>query len=525
MTPRQADVAFVLESIPGVRAVYAIESARIPLDFAIEIEQSTRTLAAAHFALLRVLTHQDCERVRIFSSAMSPGLIERARPLHLDFAARVGAQQRVPAAPPPAPLPFAPLPAVLVSPEPLGILIVDDDASVIAAVADVFGVETRVTICTRIAEAAELVRTRSFDAILCDAGRAFGTNAFFALVPVEAAKRVIVIVRPDQTADARWRLQGRTDRLLRRPPGPWELRRCVFALQSPTGSTTWTERTAMPPPRGRHVISGSLKQPLRILFVDLNDETVADFCAPLRSAKLESVRITEAAEAVESAFSRAYHLVVCSAAAALQPTGFLSTLEREDAAGAARVLVLVPALDAAYLHEELSETGRSNTVLALPLEAAEVRREVVRVYPPITSQVALGEVAREESARFPVVAYRRSAVLVVDDDTTSKILFSASAAHPTTDVAHVATTMEAFEHCVSRPIDVLVISASMRSDGGEPFYRLLWRLKPELKGRTVLIIPPNAMPPSAPVSKKPRVLERPVTRDAVARVAAAFRED
>jgi hypothetical protein len=57
MTPREADVAFVLESVRGVRAAYALSSPHV--DFAIEVDPGGAALAEAHYALLRVLSHED----------------------------------------------------------------------------------------------------------------------------------------------------------------------------------------------------------------------------------------------------------------------------------------------------------------------------------------------------------------------------------------------------------------------------------------------------------------------------------
>ena len=72
-----------------------------------------------------------------------------------------------------------------------------------------------------------------------------------------------------------------------------------------------------------------------------------------------------------------------------------------------------------------------------------------------------------------------------------------------------------------------MFSSSARRCGAtavSQFYRVLWRLKPELKARCVLIAPRDLAPASSsgPQSNPPRVLERPVTRDAVARVLTAF---
>jgi len=91
-------------------------------------------------------------------------------------------------------------------------------------------------------------------------------------------------------------------------------------------------------------------------------------------------------------------------------------------------------------------------------------------------------------------------------------------------VSVAATPMEAFEHVVERPVDLLVVSATMRGDGGEPFYRVLWRLAPALKRRSVLVTSAAAGAPSSS-GRSRHVVERPLTRDVVARIARAFALD
>ncbi len=53
LTPRHADVAFVLEGVAGVNALYAITlgtRAAAHFDFAVELAHGGRVLAEAHYA-------------------------------------------------------------------------------------------------------------------------------------------------------------------------------------------------------------------------------------------------------------------------------------------------------------------------------------------------------------------------------------------------------------------------------------------------------------------------------------------
>ena len=76
--------------------------------------------------------------------------------------------------------------------------------------------------------------------------------------------------------------------------------------------------------------------------------------------------------------------------------------------------------------------------------------------------------------------------------------------------------VEAFEVVVSRPVDALIVSASMRAADDEPFYRVLWRLHPELKSRTVLVTDADL---SGPVSNSSRIVNRPLDRAAITRLS------
>lgn len=61
MTPRDAEVAFLLEGVPGVVAVHAVRG-RPPMRWAVRYE-GTRGLAAAHYALRRALSYEECASV------------------------------------------------------------------------------------------------------------------------------------------------------------------------------------------------------------------------------------------------------------------------------------------------------------------------------------------------------------------------------------------------------------------------------------------------------------------------------
>lgn len=264
-----------------------------------------------------------------------------------------------------------------------------------------------------------------------------------------------------------------------------------------------------------------------VLLVDLDDVLTAAIdrlsSEAARAAEYRRKRERDPEKATELALSEPFHLRMCSANAALHPRSLLDGIAREDPAGADTVIVVAPAGDVPYVKHKLGLLGRKNMVLALPIEEARLCRELLRADPTLAARVAIADA---EDA-FPAVGvshprFRRLAALVVDDDPSTAILFSAGVPHPNADVTLATTPMSAFEHVVSRPVDVLLVSTSMRSDGGEPFYRVLWRLKPELKACSVLIAPADLAPVSASPSRRPTVLERPMTRDALARVLDAL---
>jgi len=94
-------VAFVLEGVPGVVDVYALDDVGRfigDLRFAVKLEHGGGHLAAAHFARLRVLSHDECLTVLLFEVGLPPVLRECATRLALSAAEREAAFTRVPEA-------------------------------------------------------------------------------------------------------------------------------------------------------------------------------------------------------------------------------------------------------------------------------------------------------------------------------------------------------------------------------------------------------------------------------------------
>lgn len=231
-------------------------------------------------------------------------------------------------------------------------------------------------------------------------------------------------------------------------------------------------------------------------------------------------------EAAATALSTPFHVIAISANAALHPRSFLDAVARCDRAGADRVLVFAPARDVPYVKHKLAAMTRKHLVLAMPIDDTTLRREILRAQPALAARLAVEEALEGNAGttKHLCPAFRRPAVLIVDDDLTTAILFAARGARDDADVALAVTPMEAFAHIVERPVDLLIVSATMRSDGGEPFYRVLWRLKPELKSRCVLATAAELASPRAPApsSGPRRVVERPLTPDAIGRIVQAF---
>ena len=107
MTPRQADLALLLESVEGVLDVFAIDPRqRVAdnFDFAVRLTSGGRALAVVPYALLQILTHAECTRVFFFADRLPPGVAGAVRRIALSGPERDDARKRAAARPAPEPV-------------------------------------------------------------------------------------------------------------------------------------------------------------------------------------------------------------------------------------------------------------------------------------------------------------------------------------------------------------------------------------------------------------------------------------
>jgi DNA-binding response OmpR family regulator len=199
MTPREADVAFVLEGVPGVLEVAALQGAST-FAFAVRVE-SAHALAQAHYQLLRVLPHQECRSVYAYETELPAALRARATRLALSERERAEARARVPAT-------SKALEQERHAPRPVGlasvgfrVLLVADDVESWRAVLAALGMGTERIIEPDVESALALCRGRAFDLIVCCASRAFGRRGFVTALAAEnpgATADVVIVARAGQ---------------------------------------------------------------------------------------------------------------------------------------------------------------------------------------------------------------------------------------------------------------------------------------------------------------------------------------
>jgi CheY-like chemotaxis protein len=306
MTPRQADIAFVLEGVPGVREVYALERLSAgDLELAVRVDHGGHHVALAHYALLRVLTHEECKAVLFFEVGLPPSFVERAVRLELSDSEREAARVRVPVTSAaleqePAWLPALPAQAV----EPFLVLIVDADVDVYRTVVDLVGVHAEALVETNPVEAVAMARAQYFWFILCDARLAFGGNGFLRMLhsadPARAA-RVLLVAHEgerDLLVSSLDELQFWTSFLCR----PIDIDALLEIML--TGAIIQRWRTPIPSPRRDQVAR-------RVLVVD-DDPTTSMLLASMRGSATHVTVTSDEWEALDQIAAGTPDLVICS---------------------------------------------------------------------------------------------------------------------------------------------------------------------------------------------------------------------
>ena len=476
-------------------------------DFAVALDESRRgtALAALTYALQRVLTFDECARVVTYFDRIPPGLATSGRLLQLDAGDRERARARVN---PPVLGPF-------LKPSPLArapgssnvVLVVEDDPDVLAVMKQT---DLRYEVASGPQSAMMTIVGRQIGAIIISDRFAFGLDGLLARLPLDLASRALVVTRPEHVADARWRLKGEA-RILATPLEPWVVTSRVDGIIGPP-----PERAQLLAPRASRKLAVPEGAPFRALLVDPTSDVEPTLRRIIRhDSKIVTVRDVDVA--VTLAFAEPFHFLVCSTNAALPPKSLLDAIGREDREGADRIVVIAPPDDLAYTRWSFGRMGRKNLVLPAPVDELSVAREILGAHPALREQLALMELVPDAFAAPRRPRFRRSTLLVVDDRASTEILFAARDVEGSAvDFVLARSQIEAFEILMSRPIDALVVSAAMRSEGSEPFYRVLWRLQPELKASTILVVEGGT---AGPLSASGRVVERPLDRATMLRLA------
>lgn len=314
MRPRHADVAFVLEGVRGVLDVYALEhvdGSVGDLEFVVKLEHGTGHVAAAHYALLRVLSHEECRTVLFVEVDLPPALRARASHLDLSAAEREAARTRVPETS--AALQQAVAQHLLPVYERAGfrVLIVGNDVDLYEAVVAAFGPTAE-----RVVEASPFAafwkaRDEGFDLILCDARLAFGRDGLLAQLVAarsDAARNVVLLAH-----------EGERDLLIASLD---ELGRWNSFLCKPADGDTLREilRTGSVVQRWTIPVLPARKPPgpepppditRRVLVVD-DDPATAMLLGSTPDAPLQVVVTTDEWEAVDQVGAPELALVVCS---------------------------------------------------------------------------------------------------------------------------------------------------------------------------------------------------------------------
>jgi len=344
VTPREVDVAFVLSGVHGVVEVRAMAPGDA-LDFAVQLDDTAASMPAAHYALLRVLTHEECRRVLFHALPLPASLAARSHRLDLTAEEREAAAERVPLTSAaleqtsPLPPPRATLPTRMPTPAAEGpptALLVAANERLVATVQAALGPNGQ---CVRIDDVVEAVNRAfsvPFELLACAAPLAYGPGGLvtrIADVDPLGAGRVVVIA---DVADPRL-ASHLADRpkflnpLLLTPADPSELARWVSREWPPP---SWAEQLAEPrasragDARSAASEANDASQPARegkplcVLVID-DDPSTAAFVAQARDSKAYRLLFAEDGwSALDLATSDDFDLAICSATMRM-PTGDL----------------------------------------------------------------------------------------------------------------------------------------------------------------------------------------------------------
>ncbi|MBX3204547.1 MAG: hypothetical protein KF764_05730 [Labilithrix sp.] len=363
VTPREADVVFVLESVAGVRAVYAVSGSPGELEFAVEVDHGTRHVAAAHYALLRVLRRDESRRVLFFETFLPPMLAARVRRLTPSEEEREAARTRVPTTTPE--LTEEAPPHAIRATRDVSVLIVGSDSELYATAVTAFGVAARRVIEPGPLAAIPTALRESFDVILCTAPVAFGPERFLydlrarnALV----ASRVVIVAKEEEAAHTLQELDalGCFDNCLVSPIDPELLREVVR-----TGCVVLRFAIPVPPARAAPRSGAAVRR--RVVVVD-DDVTARLIASSSVDDSLEIVVADNAWDALDAIATRPPALVLCSSSLRAGTTLVYRLLWDAHPELKARFLLIVP--PGAAAPDRGSQTAVERPVSVAAIDAA-----------------------------------------------------------------------------------------------------------------------------------------------------------
>jgi CheY-like chemotaxis protein len=359
------DVAFALESVPGVTAVYTVppvagapNAPAVFVEYTSERENDPRLVVAAHYALLRFMLNEDCAQVA-FVMTLPPGIASRAKLVRLSASDRSAASTRIAArkdevererveqerraqvaaaearaAARKAAIERAAERAAARLEwlrRPAKVLVVADDDDLASVAREAFP-DGEITAVTMVKEALDRLRASLYDFVLCDARVAFGEWLLLSVAKrLGVERQVVVAVNLEERADAAGRGR-RYAACLIKPVGPDVLRaiRESIVLQvdptepvllddapAPTSAVAATPAPRPPPvarPPGPSPPPPAREPTRRARVLVVDDHPATEALGREWSADLYVVVTADPFEALEKVAHDDLDLVACSAA-------------------------------------------------------------------------------------------------------------------------------------------------------------------------------------------------------------------
>ncbi len=329
-------MAFVLEAVPGVRAVFAVPpraGERDALELLVHVEPGdTRSIAAIHYALLKILRHEDCARISIVAETSKPP--RGAEEVALSSSQRLAAMQRVSArarvlAEERAQVAALEADMARTAPAPAAkwyrVLLYSNDSRLIEAARAAYPVGT-VQVVDRFWPAIEAAKNGIHEVVLCHADGAFGMWGFLECLSRHRPRlsQDVIIVADESERELvafnlyEWKRRNRclwkpvtveSLRLVADAPMGHEVVNVAQGAAAPQQNSAppATEREATPAAR-----AATSKGPKAIVLL-VDDEPDTESLPALMSTSVHVIRVSNEWDALDKLALSEIDLLVCNA--------------------------------------------------------------------------------------------------------------------------------------------------------------------------------------------------------------------